>query len=107
MVKYMAKFIPSLSTSGTTEKTRMQRHLLDTYWNLTEILLDCEKAFTDIKNKQLTCTHTLAYYNPYLELNVQTDSSKDCLAAVLLQCGKPIELCFTLGLFISTKMCSN
>ena len=65
--------------SGTTEK--------DTYWKWTE---ECEKAFTDTK-KQLTCTPILAYYNPDLELPVQTDSFKDCLGADLLHGGQPIE----------------
>lgn len=84
MVQYMAKFIPSLST--TLEPLRKLTRK-DTHWKWTD---KCEKAFTDIKI-QLTCTPILAYYNPDLELTVQTDSSKDGLGAVLLQGGKPIE----------------
>lgn len=72
MMQYMAKFITSLSTTLEPLRKITQK---DTYLKWTE---DCEKAFTDIK-KQLTCTPILAYYNPDLELTVQTESSKDGL----------------------------
>lgn len=82
--QYMAKFLPSLFT--TLEPLRTLTHK-DTPWAWTK---KCEKAFTDVK-KQLTGTPVLVYFNPDLELTLQTYSSKDGLGAVLLQNGKPIE----------------
>ncbi|XP_062621337.1 uncharacterized protein K02A2.6-like [Saccostrea cucullata] len=84
MVQYMSKFLPSLSTTLEPLRTLTRK---DTPWTWTK---KCEKAFNDVK-KQLTCTPVLAYFNPDLELTLQTDSSKDGLGAVLLQNGKPIE----------------
>lgn len=84
VVQYMAKFLPSLSTTLEPLRTLTCK---DTPWAWTKT---CEKAFTDVK-KQLTGTPVLVYFNPDLELTLHTDSSKDGLGAVLLQNGKPIE----------------
>lgn len=84
VVQYMAKFLPSLSTTLEPLRTFTRK---DTPRTWTK---KCEKAFTDVK-KQLTGTPVLVYFNPDLELTLQTDSSKDGLGAVLLQNGKPIE----------------
>lgn len=84
VVQYMAKFLPSLSTTLEPLRTLTRKNAP---WAWTK---KCEKAFTDVK-KQLTGTPVLVYFNPDLELTLQTDSSKDGLGAVLLQNGKPIE----------------
>ena len=99
MMQYMAKFITSLSTTLEPLRKITQK---DTYLRWTE---DCEKAFTDIK-KQLTCTPILAYYNPDLELTVQT---KRAVKMVLeLFCNKvENKLNMLFAFFISTKIASN
>lgn len=84
VVQYMAEFLPSLSTTFKPFRTLTRK---GTSWAWTK---KCEKAFTDVK-KQLTCTPVPAYFNPDLDLTVQTDSSKDGLGAVLLQNGKLID----------------
>ena len=84
MVQYLAKFLPSLST--TLEPIRALTRK-DAVWNWST---ECENAFREVKEK-LTITPILAYFNPEHELVLQTDSSKDGLGAVLLQNGRPIE----------------
>lgn len=85
VVQYMAKFLPSLSTTLEPLRTLTRK---DALWAWTK---KCEKAFTDVK-KQLTRTPVLVYFNPDLELTLQTESSKDGLVAVLLQNGKAVHL---------------
>lgn len=84
VVQYMAKFLPSLSTTLEPLRTLTRK---DAPWTWTK---KCEKAITDVK-KQLTGTPVLVYFNPDLELTLQTDSSKDGLGVVLLQNGSHLD----------------
>lgn len=84
VVQYMAKFLPSLSTTLEPLRT-LTRKDAPMAWTKK-----CEKAFTDVK-KQLTGTPVLVYFNPDLELTLQTDSSKDGLGVVLLQNGSHLD----------------
>ncbi|KAK3092083.1 hypothetical protein FSP39_025049 [Pinctada imbricata] len=84
MVQYMAKFLPSLSTTMEPIRVLTRKNVP---WNWSA---ECEQAFLEVKHK-LTSAPVLAYFNPDLELLLQTDSSKDGIGAVLMQNGQPIE----------------
>jgi len=84
MVQYFAKFLPNLA-NDLTPLCNLTRKGVPWEWTA-----DCERAFHTVKQK-MTNAPILAYYNPDDKLTLQADSSKDSIAAVLLQQGKPIE----------------
>ena len=85
VVQYMAKFLPSLSSTLEPVRNLTRKGIL---WCWTN---DCEDAFIEVK-KKLTEAPVLAYFNLHKEqLSLQVDSSKDGLGAVLMQEGRPIE----------------
>ena len=84
MVQYMSRFLPSLSATLEPIRALTRKHQP---WNWSS---ECEDAFRKVKT-QLTNTPVLAYFDPNVDLVLQTDSSKDGVGAVLLQKGKPIE----------------
>ena len=84
MVQYLAKFLPNLANDLTPLRNLTRK---DVPWEWTT---DCERAFHTVKQK-MTKAPILAYYNPDDKLTLQADSSKDGMAAVLLQQGRPIE----------------
>ena len=91
-VQYLAKFLPNLANDLTPLRNLTRK---DVPWEWTT---DCERAFDTVKQK-MTNVPILAYYNPDDKLTLQADSSKDGMAAVLLQQGRPIE--FTSPLVLS------
>jgi len=84
MVQYLAKFLPNLANDLTPLRNLTRKGMP---WEWTA---DCERVFHTVKQK-MTNVPILAYYNPDDKLTLQADSSKDVIAAVLLQQGKPIE----------------
>ncbi|CAB4033708.1 Hypothetical predicted protein [Paramuricea clavata] len=82
-VQYLAKFLPRLA-----EIEELLRHLTKKdavfHWDKPQ-----ENAFQRIKD--LCCTaRILAYYDVKKDVKIQCDASKNAVAAVLLQEGKPI-----------------
>ena len=59
----------------------------DQPWQWTDVQ---QQAFEELK-ELISRAPVLAYYNPDLPLEIQCDSSKDGLGAVLMQQGKPID----------------
>lgn len=72
MVQYLSRFMDKLSTQ-------------EFKWTS-----QCESAFKQVK-QAISETPVLRYYTPDKKLEIQVDSSKDGLGAVLVQEGQPIE----------------
>jgi len=83
MVQYLAKFLPNLA-NDLTPLCNLTRKGASCEWSA-----GCERVFHTVQI--MTNAPILAYYNPDDKLTLQADSSKDGIAAVLLQQGKPIE----------------
>jgi len=84
MVQYLARFLNNLADilAPITELTKKN---VEFRWTR-----ECDGAFQEIK-KKITTAPVLAYFDPTKPLEVQVDSSKEALGAVLLQHGQPIE----------------
>jgi hypothetical protein len=84
MIQYLARFLNNLSD--------ILKPIRDLTKNDTPFLwsADCIKAFKEIKEK-ITTAPVLRIYDPDQGLELQVDSSKDALGAVLMQKGQPIE----------------
>ena len=83
-VQYLMRFLPNLA-----DDLKPLRKLTcdDVPWNWDE---ECDQALAKVKEK-VKSTPILTFYDPAKELAVQVNSSKDGIAAALLQDGKPIE----------------
>ena len=84
MVQYMARFLPHLSTDLEPIRALTRK---DAEWHWSPA---CQAAFETVKQK-LSETPVLAYFDIAKDIELQVDSSKDGVGAVLLQGGKPVE----------------
>ena len=84
MVQYLAKFPPNLANDLTPLRNLNWKGVP---WEWTA---DCERTFHTVKQTMTNASY-LVYYNPDDKLTLQADNSKDVIAAMLLQQGKPIE----------------
>jgi len=89
-VQYLAKFL-------LTPLRKLTRKGVPWEWTA-----DCERAFHTVI-KKMTNAPILSYYNPNDKLTLQADSSKDDIAAVLLQQGKNLPLVLSLLLSVTGR----
>ena len=84
MIQYLARFLPKLSDmlKPLRDLTKKEREFS---WSP-----ECEMSFTKVK-EAITMTPVLVYFDENKKLQLQVDSSKDGLGAVLMQDGQPIE----------------
>ena len=83
---YLSKFIPGYSEI-TTPLRRLLRDNVDFAWMESQ-----EKAFETLK-QALTKPAILTYYDVSNPILIQTDASQNGVGAVLLQEGRPVDLC--------------
>ncbi|XP_074649040.1 protein NYNRIN-like [Tubulanus polymorphus] len=84
MVQYLARFLPNLASDLEPIRALTRN---DAPWNWS---VECEAAFEKVK-QSLSTTPALAYFDPAKPVELQVDSSKDGLGAVLLQDKHPVE----------------
>ena len=84
MVQYLARFLPNLSSDLDPMRALTRK---DCEWNWSP---ECEAAFEKIKTK-LTETPVLSYFDTNKKTELQVDSSKDGIGAVIMQEGRPVE----------------
>ena len=83
-VNYLAKFLPKLS-EVMEQICRLTRK--NTPWNWSS---EQDQAFLNVQ-RLVTEAPVLRYYDPSLDLTIQSDASQSGLGAAILQNGKPIE----------------
>ena len=84
MVQYLARFLPNLSSDLDPMRALTRK---DCEWNWSP---ECEAAFEKIKTKH-TETPVLSYFDTNKKTELQIDSSKDGIGAVIMQEGRPVE----------------
>ncbi|RUS87639.1 hypothetical protein EGW08_004624 [Elysia chlorotica] len=84
MVQYLSRFLDKLSDMMKPLRELTKK---DHEFKWTE---ECQNSFNKVK-KTIANTPVLKYFSTEKPLEVQVDSSKDGLGAVLLQNGQPIE----------------
>lgn len=84
MVQYLSRFLTKLSDMLKPLRDLTKK---DRSFSWTE---ECDRSFKKVK-EAISKTPVLKYYDENKELELQVDSSKDGLGAVLMQDGQPIE----------------
>ena len=100
MISYVGKFIPSLA-----EITKPLRELLkkDIDWHCNKTH---EEAVTKIK-ELLISRSCLAFFDPSKEIQIQVDTSKSEIGAVLMQNGKSVcRLCLKITNKCTEELCN-
>ena len=83
---YLSKFIPSYSEIAAPLRTLLKENV-EFAW-----MPEHQTSFDKLK-ECLSKSPVLAYFDPKLPIQIQTDASNNAVGGVLLQGGRPVDLC--------------